>query len=88
MMSNHRMFVAKYLGPTNTKGTRIKIMDCRFKNKSVTCSWDYELGLLITQALSIFDLCNIKITGYSEPWNEKDKTYFFTEDFSTELISS
>ena len=40
-MKNLQMIEIKYLGATNTKGARIKIIDTRFK-ASVTVSRDYE----------------------------------------------
>ena len=33
-MKNKRMFVAKYLGPTDTRGTRFKITDTRHRGKT------------------------------------------------------
>ena len=40
-IKNGRVFKIKYLGATNTKGSRIKIIDCRFK-KSKTLSRSYK----------------------------------------------
>tara|TARA_R110002110_G_C12861455_1_gene660594 strand:+ start:102 stop:371 length:270 start_codon:yes stop_codon:yes gene_type:complete len=82
---NKRMFKAKYLGPTNTKGSRFKIIDTRHKGKSFTYSWDYSKRNRTTgQALEIFKKCNINIEGYSESSSE-DYWYFFTSDFKTML---
>ena len=39
--SNTRVLNYKYLGPTNTKGSRIKITDKWFK-KSITIPYSYE----------------------------------------------
>ena len=82
---NKRMFIAKYLGATNTKGTKFKIIDTRNRGKSFIYSWDYEKNGLTDQALEVFKQCNIKIEGYSEPWNWDDSNYFFTSDFKTML---
>ena len=84
---NRRMFVAKYLGATDTLGTRFKITDTRHKGKSMTFSWDYELGFLTEQATEKLESMGIKIDGYSEPWTEDNKTYIFSHDFSTQLRS-
>ena len=82
---NKRMFKAKYLGPTNTKGTRFKITDTRHRGKSFIYSWDYSKNGLTDQALEVFKQCNIKIEGYSEPWTSDNCSYFFTSDFKTML---
>lgn len=84
---NRRMFVAKYLGATDTLGTRFKITDTRHKGKSMTFSWDYELGYLTEQATEKLESMGIKIDGYSEPWTEDNKTYIFSHDFNTQLIN-
>tara|TARA_R110000744_G_scaffold228642_3_gene346655 strand:- start:1400 stop:1681 length:282 start_codon:yes stop_codon:yes gene_type:complete len=84
---NKRMFKAKYLGPTNTKGSRFKIIDTRNRGKSLTYSWDYSKRGLTDQALEIFKKCNINIQGYSEPWNIDNANYFFTSDFKTMLTT-
>ena len=82
---NKRMFIAKYLGATDTKGTRFKITDTRHRGKSFIYSWDYRKNGLTDQALEVFKQCNIKIEGYSEPWTSDNSNYFFTSDFKTML---
>ena len=84
-MKNKRMFVVKYLGPTDTKGTRFKITDTRHRGKNRIFSWDYSLGYLTEQATTKLKSLGINITGYSEPWTEDDKVYLFSDDFSTLL---
>ena len=82
-MKNKRMFVVKFLASGN--GTRFRITDTRHRGVSKLYSWDYSLSGLTEQAFAIFKKQNIKISGYSEPWNEDDKVYFFSDDFSTSL---
>ena len=80
---NKRMFIVKRLAPTDFKGTRCKITDTR-QQKSVIHGWDYGVGYLKNQALSIFSKLGIEIEGYSEPTG-KDYICLFTSDFETTL---
>ena len=68
-MKNLQMLEIKYLGATNTKGARIKIIDTRFK-ASITLSRDYEgdmedqaLKYLISRGFNIVAKCHNEITG-------------------------
>ena len=81
---NRRLFVAKYLSPTPTLGTRFKIVDLRHE-KSIVYSWNYSCGWLKEQALSIFSQLEIPVEGYSIPSDSSNLIYFFTSDFSTIL---
>ena len=42
-MNNYHIIEVKYLGPTNTKGSRIKLTSSRF-NQSVTIPYDYRFN--------------------------------------------
>ena len=84
-MKNKRMFIVKYLPATNYKGERFRITDTRHKGRSKIYSWNYDIGYLTDQAEKIFNTLGIKIEGYSEPWTEDTKVYFFTDDFGTML---
>ena len=77
------MFVVKVLASDN--GKRFRITDTRHRGVSKLYGWDYSLNGLRDQASAIFKKQNIKISGYSEPWTEDDKVYFFSDDFSTPL---
>ena len=81
---NRRLFVAKYLSPTPTLGTRFKIVDLRHE-KSIVYSWNYSFGWLKEQAWSIFSQLEIPVEGYSIPSDSSNLIYFFTSDFSTIL---
>ena len=84
-MKNKRMFVAKYLGPTNYRGPSFRITDTRHRGINRIFSWDYSLGYLTEQATTVLESLGITVTGYSEPWSEENKTYIFTDDFKTTL---
>ena len=83
--TNKRMFVAKYLGPTDFLGSRFSITDTRHRGVRKTYSWNYALGYLTDQALHVLKKQGIEIMGYSEPWTENDKVYLFSDNFSTPL---
>ena len=55
-INNYRKFNIKYLGPTNFRGSRIKITEpARYnddKAKSITLSYDYQIGEMGQQALN------------------------------------
>ena len=68
-MKNLQMLEIKYLGATNTKGARVKIIDTHFK-ASITLSRDYEddieeqeLKYLISRGFNIVAKCHNEITG-------------------------
>ncbi len=67
-------FEVKYLGATDYKCSRVKIKDMRF-NSSVTLSFDYSIGNVITQAAEYLKAAGYEITGYSANYND---TYFIT----------
>ena len=53
-IKNHRTIKVKYLGPTNYRGSRIKIYDTQNKKTiSKTFSYDYEIGNVEEQAFKI-----------------------------------
>ena len=54
-----RILSFKYLGPTNTKGSRVKLIDKRF-NRSKTIPYDYEFGHAVEVAVNYL---------LSEGWN-------------------
>jgi len=78
---NYRMFVVTYLGPTDTKGSRVKISDPRFKS-SRTIPFGYKYDRMKDQAIDYLEKIGIKIVGYSAI-DEKD--YLLTRDFKTDL---
>lgn len=64
-MKNLRMFEIKFMGPTNHKGSRLKITDHRHK-KSVILSKSYEFNSIMDQAKEYLESKGITIVGQSE----------------------
>ena len=64
-MKNLRQIKVKFLGPTNTRGARIKIYEpSRFhdsKTESKIFSYDYELGDIKAQAIKILEANNWEV---------------------------
>ena len=82
-MQNLRMFEVKYLGPTNHRGSRVKITDTRFK-KSVTLSKSYNYDDILDQAKDFLKSKGIELVSRS--WNESTGTdYLLTNDFQTQI---
>jgi hypothetical protein len=90
-MNRLRSFAIKLLPATNTKGTRIKIIDTFFNGRTkdlttaVVLSYDYQYNHLLDQAIDhLKKVCKINIISYS--YNTKDNVYtLLTKDFVTEL---
>lgn len=74
-MNYSRMFKIKFLGPTNTKGSRLKITDTRH-NESITLSKSYTFNSILDQACEYLQNKGINITSVSEDSN----TYYLTSD--------
>ena len=66
----------KFLGATNTRGSRLKLKDMRF-NTSVTLNYDYEVGNVITQATQYLESKGYIVVCYSSNHND---TYFIMCD--------
>tara|TARA_Y100001973_G_scaffold84589_1_gene125874 strand:- start:45 stop:329 length:285 start_codon:yes stop_codon:yes gene_type:complete len=90
-MDRLRSFSIKLLPATNTKGTRIKIIDTFFqgrtkdKTTAVVLSYNYKYNHCLDQAIDhLKKVCNINIVSYS--YNTKDNAYILlTKDFETKL---
>ena len=79
-MKHFHLIEAKYLGATNTRGSKVKLTSLRFPNDNLTASWNYEFSNLLDQALHILNNINIKVAGYG--YDEKKGTYILaTETF-------
>jgi len=82
-MNNLRTFEIKYLGPTNYKGSRIKIKDLRFWDTK-TISYDYTCNSAYEWAIKyIISNYAISIDFVSE-W--KDVMYLHSENFDNRLV--
>ena len=76
-VNHYRMFEIKYLGATDTKGSRLKVVDTRH-NQSKTLSKDYSFNLGRDQVFKYLDSLGIKIEGFS---TTKEKDFIFTLNF-------
>jgi hypothetical protein len=78
-----RLFIIQYMGPTNYKGSRIKITDTRHKI-SITKSWGYDTDSLISEAMQHFKSVGIPIAAYGA--NDIDKKdYALSPNFDKNL---
>ena len=80
-MKNLKSFEVKYLGPTNTQGSRVQIIDI-LRNERKTFSWNYEYSYALDQAINIFKNNGIEIVATSEL---KNSYVILVEDFKTSV---
>lgn len=80
-MKNLKAFEVKYLGPTNTQGDRVQIIDI-LRNERKTFSWNYEYSYVLDQAINIFKNNDIEIVATSEL---KNSYVILVEDFKTSV---
>lgn len=50
LIMNAHLITARFIGPTDTKGSRVKLTSQRFPNDSHTMSYDYASGNVFNQA--------------------------------------
>ena len=81
-IKNMRAFKIKYLGATNTKVSRIKIIDCRF-NKSKTILRNYEHVSGKWDAVEYLTKLGIKIK-FSAELNESEDI-ILTDNFEKQI---
>ena len=81
---NHlKGFKVKYLGATDTRGSRVKITDLRL-NKSVTLPYNYSLSGMKEMAIDyLVKERNIKIDSFL--CLSDDEYVIMTTDFETEI---
>jgi len=78
---HYRMFEVRYLSATDTKGSRLKIVDER-NNKSKTLGRDYKYNVGGDQVIGYLHHIGIEVIGFATT-DEKD--FIFTSDFKTML---
>ena len=61
---NTRVLNIKYLGPTDTKGSRIKIIDRHFK-QSITIPYDYEFSSALEGGVNYLLLNGWDVVGFN-----------------------
>ena len=82
-LRHNRTLKAKYLAPTNYRGSRVKITDFRHLD-SIIISYDYSLNGVKEIALSELIKKGIKVNSFS--YDEKSHEYIFnTYDFKTSI---
>jgi hypothetical protein len=64
-VENLHLISVKYLGTTNTRGTKLKIESKRF-GQSVTLSYDYKIGNIRDQAVQYLQSRGFSILGSGE----------------------
>jgi hypothetical protein len=69
---NFHLLKIKYITPTNTRGSRVKIIDLRF-NKSKTIPFNYEFDCIVEMVKS--EIKN-KSLIQGKAWDEKTKDYY------------
>ena len=70
-MKNFHVIEVKYLGPTNTRGSRVKLTSTRF-NDSITLSTDYAHNTTVSQAIEWLEKHGQKVAGTAELSNNTD----------------
>jgi hypothetical protein len=81
-MKNFHLIEAKYLGPSNTQGSKIKITSLRF-NSSITESYSYEFGSTKDQAAETLKNLGFKPVGVG--YDEKKSVYIFCSEVFEDL---
>lgn len=71
-------FKVTYYGPTNTKGSRVRIKDLRFKGqKPLWIPWDYEFNSTIDHAYAELERLGYKDLKHGDL---DDKSYIILSD--------
>lgn len=78
IMTNLHLFKIKFLGPTNSKGSRVKIVSERFKQK-IVISWDYSANSSVQIAANHLQKLGFNIIGQSEGTAEN---YLISDTFN------
>ena len=80
-MKHFHLIEGKYLGATNSRGSKVKLTSLRFPNDSFTVSWDYGYSPnLLDQAQLALNNIGVKVYGYG--YEENKGTYILaTETF-------
>lgn len=81
ILPNLRAFEIKYQGPTNHRGSRVKITDLRF-NKSVTISYQYKYDNTFDQAVDFLKTKEIEIISKAEG---KECYILLTNNFTNQI---
>ena len=80
-VKNVRGFEIKYLGPTDTKGSRVRITDIK-RFSSIIIPFDYECNSSADTAFRYLE--SIGFTIHSRFWSD-DRDYLMCDDFNLNL---
>lgn len=64
-MENFHLIEARYMGPTNTRGSRVKLVSARFE-QSVTVPYNYEFNNARDIAIDYLQKQGHNVTGSGE----------------------
>jgi hypothetical protein len=73
MSQNLHLIEVKYLGPSNTRGSKVKLTSLRFPGDSLTVSYSYRFHNILDEGLDILKAGGFKVVGYG--YDEKKKVY-------------
>lgn len=84
--NNSRVLEVKYLSPTNTQGSRVKVVDTYF-DESIIIGWNYEFNNMLEVALdNLLNKRNLKIEVIGISENYKTKSNYITITFDSDRI--
>lgn len=69
MTNNYHIIKVKYLGATDTLGSRVKLISERFKGNSITLSYDYTYNGALDQAVAWLSEHAYGVKGQGESQN-------------------
>lgn len=77
-MKSFHLIEVKYIGASNTQGSRTKITSLRFPNDSITVRHDYEYNSIKDHAIDLLNSFGFKIGGYG--YDEKKGVFILCSE--------
>lgn len=77
-MKSYHLIEVKYIGASNTQGSRSKITSLRFPNDSITVRLDYSYNSIKDQAIDLLNEFGFKIVGYG--YDEKKGVFILCSE--------
>jgi hypothetical protein len=81
-MKNFHLIEAKFIGPSNARGSKVKITSLRF-GSSITENYDYQFGSTKDQAAETLKNLGFKPVGVG--YDEKKQVYIFCSEIFEDL---
>jgi hypothetical protein len=79
-IKNNRIFTIKYLGATDTKGSRVSITEARFnKTDRKVIPYSYKFNSTVEIAIDYLQSIGINVLGYGET---KDSYIIFSDSWA------